>query len=272
MAHAEMTLPPQVERTIDVAAAVNSQAVLDNCLRRSPDVSSGALKLRTYEGFSSASRAYNAALSDTSADVLILAHQDVYLPAGFLSGFQDQLRKLEAIDPNWAIAGVMGLDAEGGLHGRTWSSGLGHTVGDAPEQPMPIATLDEMLIVVRCASGVRFDEALPGFHLYAADAVQAAKTRGQLSYVIDAPVIHHSRPVVALDAGYRQAYRYMQRKWWDALPIPNLVCPIRRSSLTLWFRDARIRRRHHGKPRPADPKDNPALIARRLGFETVAEA
>ena len=272
MAQANTMRSSQGGRTIDLAAAVNSRLVLENCLCRSPDVSSGALPLRTYEGYPSASRAYNQALADSDAEILILAHQDVYLPGGFLAGLHDQLSQLGKIDPNWAIAGVMGLDESGALHGRTWSSGLGQVVGDPPERPAVIATLDEMMLIIRRAAGVQFDENMPGFHLYAADAVETAKARGQRSYVIDAPAIHHSRPVVALDAGYKQAYRYMQRKWRNVLPIPNLVCPIRRSPLTLWLRDARIRRRHRGKPRPADPQDNPALIARRLGFEAVIDA
>src|SRR5690242_16653382 len=102
-------------RTIDVAAAVNSLEVLDNCLRRSPDVASGALAVRIYQGYPTASAAYNAALAESSADILVLAHQDVYLPRGFLDGLQAQLAKLDAQDPNWAIAGVTGLDAQGQL-------------------------------------------------------------------------------------------------------------------------------------------------------------
>jgi hypothetical protein len=59
----------------------------------------------------------------------------------------------------------------------------------------------------------------------------------------------------------------MQKKWWAVLPAPNLVCPITRSPFTLLMRDFRIRRKHRGKARPGEPRDNPADIARRLGFE-----
>ncbi|WP_293904495.1 hypothetical protein [Phenylobacterium sp.] len=256
--------------TIDVAAAVNSRGVLANCLQRSPDIASGALTLRTYEACRSASQAYNRALADTAADVLVLAHQDVYLPAGFLEHARAELRRLDALQPSWALAGVTGLDAQKVFHGRTWSSGLGQLLGERPAAPVAVETLDEMLIFVRCASGLRFDEDLPGFHLYAADAVQIARARGLGSYVIDAPAIHHSRAVVALDGGYRKAYRYMQRKWRAQLPIPNLVCPITRSPLTLLLRDLRIRRKHRGKARPTEPTDDPSAIAVRLGFEAPA--
>lgn len=262
-----MTAHQQSPVTVDLAAAVNNHDVLANCLRRSPDVASGALTLRIYEGFRAASLAYNQALDESDADILVLAHQDVYLPAGFLAGLQTEVARLDALDPDWALAGVVGLGEDGALKGVTWSSGLATLLGARLEQPAPVVTLDEMLLVIRRGSGLRFDDQMPGFHLYAADAVETARARGQRSYVIDTPAIHHSRPVVALDAGYKQAYRYMQRKWRANLPIANLVCPIRKSPLTLWVRDARIRRKHRGKPRPQDPTDNPALIARRLGFE-----
>ena len=137
----------------------------------------------------------------------------------------------------------------------------------SPVAPVAVETLDEMLLFLRVGSGLKFDEDLPGFHLYAADAIQIAKARGLRSYVIDTPVIHHSRAVVALDRSYRKAYRNLQRKWRLELPIPNLVCPITRSPLTLLLRDARIRSKHRGKPRPSEPLDDPSLIARRLGFE-----
>lgn len=256
----------------DVAAAVNSPAVLANCLARSPDIVGGALTLRTYEGYACAARAYNRALAESRAEVVVFAHQDVYLPRGFREGLRAQVERLERLDPTWAVAGVTGLDAAGVLHGQTWSSGLGRLVGERPSAPVAVETLDEMLLLVRRGSGLAFDAGLPGFHLYAADAVQIAKAAGLTSYVVDLPAIHHSRPVVRLDAGYRRAYRYMQRKWRAVLPIPNLVCPIARSSLPLLVRDARIRWRHRGKARPGDPQDDPSAIAVRLGFERAPEA
>lgn len=255
-------------RSVSVAAAVNNAGVLDNCLGRSPDICAGALSLRIYQGARSASIAYNQALDETSADVLVLAHQDVYLPQGFLQRLTEQLTMLDALDPKWALAGVVGLDGRHEVQGRTWSSGLGQLVGAAVTRPTPVETLDEMLLVVRRASQFRFDERMPSFHLYAADAVQSAKALGLKSYVLDLPAIHHSRAVVALDGGYRKAYRFMQRKWRAQLPLPNLVCPITRSPLTLLLRDLRIRKKHRGKPRPAEPSDDPTAIARRLGFET----
>jgi hypothetical protein len=255
--------------TIDLAAAANNDAVLRNCLGRSPDVVVEALTLRVYKGAPSAGAALNQALDGSQADVLIVAHQDVYLPEGFLAALRLRLTELDASDPNWAIAGVIGQTAAGVLAGRTWSSGLGVVLGAPEGAPIAVEALDEMLLFVRRASGLRFDEQLPGFHLYAADAIQIARARGMRSYVIDAPAVHHSRAVVELGADYRLAYRYMQAKWRSQLPIPNLVCPLKRWPFELWLRDLRIRSRHRGKLRPPEPMDDPSVIARRIGFEPV---
>ncbi|WP_337188865.1 hypothetical protein [Phenylobacterium sp.] len=254
---------------LEIAAAVNNHAVLSNCLARSPDISEGRLNLRTYEGFRTAGEAYNKALDETAARVLIFAHQDVYLPMGFLEGALEQVSKLDILDRNWALAGVSGLDGAGTFRGRTWSSGLGAVLGKPFETPVEIETLDEMLLFVNRRSELRFDPELPSFHLYAADAVLSAKARDLRSYVVHTPAVHHSRAVVALDGGYRQAYRYMQRKWRAQLPVPNLVCPITRSPFTLMLRDWRIRRRHKGRERPPEPCDDPSVIARRIGFELM---
>lgn len=257
-------------RTIDLAAAVNSVSVLENCLRRSPDVAEGRLKIRTYQGFASAGLAYNAALMESEADILILAHQDVYLPEGFLNRIDRELEALTRIDPDWQIAGLIGLDDSGTLVGHTWCTGNAELLGEPVPRPTPVTTLDELMLIVRRASGFQFDPDLPGFHLYAADAIETARAAGARSYVITAPVVHHSRPVVTLDAGYRKAYGYMQRKWRKVLPLPNLVCPIEHSSLGLWEKYVRIRIKHRGRSRPPEPTDNPALLARRLGFEPEA--
>ena len=256
--------------SIDLAAAVNNRTVLTNCLQRSPDVASGELPLRIYEGFGSAGAAFERAFAESAADVLVLAHQDVYLPAGFLERLRGQLAKLDALDPAWGVAGTIGLDADEVLTGQAWSSGLKRLLGERVKAPTPVVTLDELLLIVRRGSGVGFDPELPGFHMYAGDIVQTARSRGLGAYVIDAPVIHHSRPVVRLDAGYRRAYRYMQRKWAGDLPIPNLICTIQSSSLKLNVKDAKIRWRHRGRTTRPEPQEDPATIARRLGLEPEA--
>jgi hypothetical protein len=258
------------DMTFDIAAAVNDRAVLDFCLMRSPEVTSGKAKLRIYEDYKSAGEAYNQALADATAPYLVLVHQDIYLPRGFLASLAEQLRTLNTLDPTWAVAGAIGMDAAGQVHGETWSSGLRRIIGNKVSQPAVVETLDEMLLVVRMAAGVKFDPKIPSFHMYGTDSIQTAKARGLKSYVIEAPVIHHSRPTVDMRGGFEKAYGYMQRKWRHVLPVPNLVCTIRRTMIPFWIQNARMLMQVKGDTYRREPEGDPVEIARELGIEKAA--
>lgn len=252
-----------------VAAAVNEPDTLANCLARSPDIVSGALSLKTYLGYSSAGVAYNAALDECAdADVVIFAHQDVYLPRGTLAQLEAQLDALTRNAPNWSIAGAIGGTASRELVGQTWCSGHRKLLGSRVAAPTPIITLDEMVLIVRCGSGLRFDADVPGFHLYGADAVLAARAHGHSAWVIDLPVVHHSRPVISLGGGYFEAYRYMQSKWRNELPVYNLVCPLERSAWRYWLTELRLRWKHRHLTERPFPAGYPVMIARQIGYET----
>ncbi len=254
---------------IAVAAAVNDRAILADCLARSPDIANGTLGLKTYEGFANAGIAYNQALDECEAPWILFAHQDVYLPTGFAARITQALQELSDSAPDWAVAGVVGGTESGAVIGQVWCSGNGRLIKGVADLPARAATLDELIIIIRRDSGLRFDLNLPSFHLYAADIILTAKAAGRSTWVVDAPVVHHSRPVVNLGGGYAQAWNYLRRKWRAQLPIPNLVCPITRSRLTLWEKDLRIRFANRGRSERGEALGDPVEIAKRLGFEAA---
>ncbi|MET3528129.1 glycosyltransferase [Phenylobacterium koreense] len=248
-----------------VAAAVNDREILAACLARSPDILSGRLKLMTYEGYSSAAAALNAGLDGSTAPFVILAHQDVYLPRPWLDNLIAQIEQIERKHENWGVLGLFGRKITGEWIGRVWSSGLGHEAGEGGFSPAEAATVDELLLVVRRASGLRFDENLPGFHLYGTDIVTEGRARGIPSFVIDAPVVHNSKPVKTLKGAYAQAYRYMQRKWRKRLPVPTLICDIEPHPIALWraqLQSMKIYRRNVARPRR-----DAVEIAKALNYE-----
>ena len=252
-----------------VGAAVNDRTTLADCLARSPDIVSGAISLKTYEGFATAGAAYNRAIDECEAEWLLLAHQDVYLPAGFAARIMAALDDLTLNAPDWAVAGVIGATAAGAVVGRAWCSGNDRVIGDGAGLPAAAATLDELIIILRTGAGVRFDPELPSFHLYATDIVLMAKKASRTTWVVDAPVVHHSRPVVNLGGGYADAWHYMRRKWRAELPIVNLVCPITQFPFALWEKDIRIRIANRGRSVRAEAVGDPVEIAQRLGFEAA---
>lgn len=252
---------------LDLAAAISDSDTLGQCLERSPDVESGTLSIRQFRGYPSASLALNAALDSSRAAVVVIPHQDVYLPAEFSEGLARWLSELHRIDPDWAVVGCIGIDSSGVVQGETWSSGMGRLVGSPVLGPVEVVTVDEMILVVRTASGVRFDPHLPGFHLYGTDLTVSAAERGLRSYVVPMPVIHHSRPLVKLGRDYWRAYLHLRRRWIRRLPVRTMFGGIRKSVVHLARVDLDYRRRSRGRANRPERVGDPREIARTIGYE-----
>jgi len=265
----EMLLAPLKEKYWYLSAACNDRSTLEQNLLASPSVQRGQMAVRVAHGCRSASAAYTSAASGwPNENLWVFAHQDVYLPRGWSQRLAGAVAWLEEHDPQWGVIGLVGVTAGGESVGRVWSSGLGREVGRPVTRPTPAASIDEMVIVLRGGSGLRFDEGLPGFHLYGTDIVLEAKRRGMGTYVIDAPAIHNSRPVRRLDKGYMAAYRYMQRKWAAELPLQTCVVPVTRTAWPVYRHRLRgLWRRLRGRGPTGQRVSDPAALARELGYE-----
>lgn len=213
-----------------LVAAVNNEHVLQNTLLRSPDIASCS-QILIQRGFSSAGAAYNDALAKTETDVAVLAHQDVYFPDGWKSNLDKVLNQLMLNHPDWGILGVFGITrgVKAEPFGYCYSTGLKRVLGAAFDEPREAQTLDELMLIVRLNSGLRFDEKLPGFHLYGADICMQAHEAGIGSYIIPAFCIHNSNGVRYLGRDYWRSYWYMRRKWWNTLPVITCCSVISRS-------------------------------------------
>lgn len=256
---------------LDVVVATNDQKVLESNLLRSHLVDGPGVKVHLQSGYVSAARAYNEAIALCRHDLIVFAHQDVYLPLGWEATLFKQAALLQEEDPTWGVLGVYGVTASGSHVGYVWSSGLNTLLGKSFARPAAVASVDELLIVLRRSSGLQFDDGLPGFHLYGTDIVQTALRRGCGAYVICAPVVHNSRPVLYLPDDYVRAYDYEVSKWRAKLPIPNCVAPLVSSRTNRWQMRgrqilAKLRNRHRDRA-TFDRKLDCVEIAQRLGFE-----
>jgi len=219
---------------IVAVAAVNNKCTLHENLMASPLIKKGIISLEVMLNHRTAGTAYNAGICQTEEDIIVFAHQDVYLPAGWLQKLQVGILLVENEDPDWAVIGVIGMQSDSNFAGRVWSSGLNREIGHSPTRPLGVVSIDELLIVLRRSSGIMFDEELPGFHLYGTDIVQTALASGFGAYVIDAPAVHNSIRLHSLDKMYFQCYWYLRRKWFKRLPIATTVLPITRFAYPLW--------------------------------------
>jgi glycosyltransferase involved in cell wall biosynthesis len=209
-----------------LVSPVNDPAVAESCLLKSRLESRFQVLLQ--RGYSSAAEAYNNALDFAAHDVVIFAHQDVFIPPGWIEHFEAILRKLHASDPCWGVLGVYGVRKNGTGRGWLYSTGLDRVVGDPFNMPEEVRTLDEVLLIIRKSSGLRFDEGLPGFHMYGTDICLEAERKGLTNYAIPCFVVHNSNGYKHFPMSFWRAYFYVRKKWRDRLPIHSSCATVRR--------------------------------------------
>lgn len=249
-----------MQASIAFVTASHDPGILAANLRRSPVIASGAAPLQVETGAASAGQAYNRGLDATTAPIVVLLHHDVYLPSGWEGLLARRVEELSRHDPGWAVLCPFGIGLDDHCYGPVWSSSLGMIVGRIRGEPVPVQSSDELMIVLRRSSGLRFDENLPGFHLYGTDIVQTARRQGQGAYAMPLPLIHNDAYKDILGPDFEQGLRYMQSKWRDALPIATPVITLRRGMIPLWRARAHARRSRDDRraitcPVDADPRD-----------------
>jgi hypothetical protein len=158
-------------------------------------------------------RGLDAMLTRARGDHVILCHQDIRLVADGRAELDRRLAGLDALDPDWALAGNAGGIAPGVLAIRISDPhGADQHVGNLPAK---VASLDENFIVVRRQARVGFSRDLTGFHFYGADICLNAAIAGYSAYVIDFHLRHLSPGSKGPD--FFAAEARFRAKWEGAL-------------------------------------------------------
>ena len=217
---------------VTFVACVNDEDQLAANLARSPCFAPGSThELLTFRHCANAAEGLNAGIAQAAHDLVVLVHQDVYVPAGWPARLRHQWAVASAAGGDIAVAGVFGVrsrdrpfDAIGRVVHRDRL--LSHH-----ELPADVDGLDELLMVVPRATRLRVDPAL-GWHLYGTDLALQAATAGERVVVLDAPC-HHNSLTGRVPVLYRSSERALARKWPAMLPIHTNL-----SSIDTWLLDA----------------------------------
>jgi hypothetical protein len=185
--------------------------------------------------YASAAKAYNDAIDHADNDLLVCAHQDMILPESWPSQLWRAIERLDAADPTWGVAGCYGTTADGTGQGYIYSPGRG-VLGAAFESPTPVQTLDEIVLIFRRSSGLRFDALLPHFHLYGADICLRAANQNMRSYAIPAFCIHNANHYLVLPPEFYRCYWHIRRVWKDVLPIRTSCITITKYNESYYIR------------------------------------
>jgi GT2 family glycosyltransferase len=238
-------------------SATNNDKVLESSLLRSPDLQTIS-DIILQRGYASATAAFNNAIEKAKNDLIVIAHQDVYLPPGWLNSLERAVDFLSVRDPDWGVLGVWGVNRSSYL-GFLYCGANG-MLGENFEGAREIRTLDEVLLVVRKSSNLRFDESLPGFHMYGADICLEARRRGMKSYVIPAFCIHNTNGYRMLPWEFWRCYLFMRKKWRSQLPIATSCVDITKGCWPIIrWNLARAKnlllKRHRATTRVEDPRE-----------------
>jgi len=225
---------------ITLVVAANNERLLQNNLLASPGLSEIRQfdQLLVQENFASAANAYNDALEKSHNDLVVFAHQDVYLPERWISDLMLALSYLERSDPQWGVLGCYGVTANGLRYGRVYSAGLG-VIGAAIEHPTRVQTLDEIVLVLRKSSGLGFDSQLPGFHFYGSDICLRAAARKMNSYAMPAFCVHNTQMNPTLPPEFYHCYRHFKKQWRRSLPVHTSCITVSRFDLPFYARRLR---------------------------------
>ena len=135
----------------------NNNEILEKNLLSSPDVAEGLVPFTIIRDAPSASAGYHTALGQATADILIFAHQDIFFPKGWFVKLLIVCDRLDHADPSWAVAGLFGVSEDGQFEGHVWDSALGFVCGGPFGNPCVATSLDEIVLVLRRASGISFE-------------------------------------------------------------------------------------------------------------------
>ena len=246
-------------RSITFAAAVNRRDILEKNLLASPCLQSPhPHQILVQEGFSSASQAYNNAIQKSRNELIVFVHQDMILPNLWLADLEKALGHLEVNDPNWGVLGSYGKTQDGRGWGHVYSSGR-DVIGEPLDRPVAVQTLDEIVLILRKSSGLRFDDSLPNFHMYGADICLRAARKGMKSYAFSAFCIHNTHQTLVLPKEFYECCKHIRHVWKNCLPIQTTCITITRFSFPLYSRKLKefylrhIRRKECGGTRVQDP-------------------
>jgi hypothetical protein len=219
------------EVPITFVACVNDDEQLAANLGRSPCLrGTGPHELLVFRDCASAAEGLNAGIAQARHDLVVLVHQDVYVPEGWPARVGAQWRLAQAQGGPVGIGGVFGV-----LDRRVPFDAIGRVVHrdrllSHRSLPADVDGLDELLMVVPRDTPLRVDATL-GWHLYGTDLALQAQQRDLRVVVLDAPC-HHNSLTGRVPWKYRESERVLARKWEKLLPIHTNL-----SSIGSWLID-----------------------------------
>ncbi len=220
---------PRQEATDSLSFVV---CISDHAILKANLLSSPCLQLDSHhqviaiQDAPSAAAGLNLGLARAKHELVVCLHQDVFLPVGWDRLMLNQYRMAERELGPIGVAGIYGVgkvkpcpDSTSAFAAERigWVVDRGRILSEGPALPAPVATLDELVFIVRRDRPLQFDPEL-GFHLYGADICLQARERGLAVVALGAPCHHNSRSI-GLPRPFFASAQIFARKWAHRMPI-----------------------------------------------------
>jgi len=166
-------------------------------------------KRNAYDAYSG----LNCLISHARGKYVVLCHQDVALIRDQREKLEACLSELDAVDPDWALAGNAGsVSPNPGNFGElaVVLTDLDGSAWDMKGLPLRAHSLDENFIVMKNSARLGFSRDLRGYHMYGLDLCLQAEARGLTAYVIDFHLLHDGK---GSRKGYDKAQIRLERKY-----------------------------------------------------------
>ncbi len=177
----------------------------------------------------SCAEALNLGRELSSGHIVVMCHQDLRVPEGWLHGISGHIQYFDDKKIPWGVLGMAGCykNSTGSTpdqdlcviylsdkvpDGRTYAQAYRQMLGPRKE----VQTVDELCLIVPKNATFNFDESiLDHFHWYGADICLDALSKGYRNFAIDAECIHLSDGRSNLSGGHAQKFMDDARKiWW----------------------------------------------------------
>ena len=139
--------------------------------------------------YSNLSEAINAGLDRAHHELIVVVHEDVYLPPEWQICFESALRAIEERDPDWGVLGTTGW-TEAAVRVGHWRDPYGYRNTFADQLFIEAKRIDEQVMVLGRSHKLRPDPRLPGIHHIGEDLPLVARGMGLRTYVVNAQSIH----------------------------------------------------------------------------------
>ncbi|MFE6646211.1 glycosyltransferase [Nocardioides sp. NPDC057772] len=244
----------EVRTPVSIVCVYNDPAVLESCLAASVKAGTGAsrqtelIPVDNVSGaFASAGAALNHGARLARNEVVVFAHQDVYLHS--LPALEAAASAVLA-DPAIGVLGAVGVSHRGEVIGAMRDRVV--PLGRSTSVPMDVDTLDEVLFMVTRSRVLR--EPLSespdlAWHAYAVEYCLRMRASGRRAAAVDIPLTHNSMTtnLARLDV----AHRSVGRSYASLVPVRTtcgIVAGEHGTATTSWpVRRARGARRFLGE-------------------------